>query len=64
MHSKNQFPPLMILRRYLKLIIKFCDKENLMDVAIEELHNQNYPFKIELVPINFPKPNLLIMTVE
>jgi len=44
--------------------MKFCDKENLMDAAIEELHNQNYPFKIELVPINFPKPNLLRMIVE
>jgi len=63
MHFKNQFPPLMILRRYLKLIIAFCDKENLMDVAIEELSHQNYPFKIEFVPINFPNPNMLIMTI-
>lgn len=64
MNSKNQFPPLMILRRYLKLIIEFCDTKNLMDVYIEELRNQKYPFNIELVPVNFPKPNLLKMTME
>ena len=64
MNSKNQFPPLMILRRYLKLIIEFCDKENFMESSIEELRNQNYPFNIELVPLNFPKPNLLKMVME
>jgi hypothetical protein len=64
MHSKNLFPSLMILRRYLKLIIEFCDKENLMDGPIEDLRNQNYPFNIEYVPVSFPKPNLLRMTME
>ena len=64
MHSKDQFPPLMILRRYLKLIIEFCDTRNLMDSPIENLRNQNYPFNIELVPVSFPKPNLLEMTME
>jgi hypothetical protein len=35
-----------------------------IDALIEELRNQNYPFNIELVPINFPRPNLLKMTME
>jgi len=64
MASNGQFPPLMILRRYLKLIIEFCDKENLMGISVEDLKNQNYPFNIESVPVSFPKPNLLVMTVE
>jgi hypothetical protein len=64
MNSKNQFPPLMTLRRYLKLIIEFCNKENLLDSPIEKLRNQNYPFNIELVPIKFPKPNQLKMIME
>ena len=63
MNSKDQFPPLMILRRYLKLIIEFCDKDNLMDAAVEDLSNQNYPFNIELVPVNYPKPSTLKMVV-
>ncbi len=61
-NSKGMFPPLMILRRYLKLIIEFCIQENLMDSSVEDLRNHNYPFNIELVPIYFPKPNLLKMT--
>lgn len=64
MNSKNQFPPLMILRRYLKLIIEFCDKENLMEKPVEELRDQNYPFKIKFVPVNFPQPNLLKMVIK
>jgi len=61
MDSKNLFPPLMILRRYLKLIVEFCIKENLMSLPIENLRNKNYPFNIELVPVSYPKPNLLKM---
>jgi hypothetical protein len=64
MESREQFPPLMILRRYLKLILEFCVRENLMDSLIEDLRNKNYPFKIEYVPVSFPKPNLLRMTME
>jgi hypothetical protein len=62
MNSKGMFPPLMILRRYLKLIFEFCIQENLMDSFVEDLRNQNYPFNVELAPIDFPKPNLLKMT--
>lgn len=64
MNAKNQFPPLMILRRYLKLIIEFCEKENLMDSHIDEIRDQNYPFNIELVPLKFPKPNVLRLIIE
>ncbi|MDT8334441.1 MAG: HNH endonuclease [Desulfurivibrionaceae bacterium] len=64
MNLKNQFPPLMILRRYLKLIIEYCDNQNLMDFPIEELRNKNYPFNIEFVPVNFPKPSQLKMVME
>ncbi len=64
MVSKRQFPPLMILRRYLKLIIEFCENENLMGVSVEDLENRNYPFNIQYVPVSFPEPNLLIITME
>lgn len=63
MNSKNQFPLLMILRRYLKLIIEFCYKEDLVDLEIRDLQKQKYPFKIEYVPINFPNPILLKMII-
>ena len=64
MKSREQFPPLMVLRRYLKLIVEFCVRENLMDFFAEDLRNQDYPFKIEYIPVSFPKPSLLRITME
>jgi len=63
MKSKDTFPPLMILRRYLKLIILFCLENNLMDLKVEDLQSQNLPFKLEFIPINYPKPSELILHV-
>jgi hypothetical protein len=59
MTYKNDFPALMILRRYLKLIIQFCIQENLMEKNTEDLKGELYPFKLEYIPVNFPKPSEL-----
>ena len=64
MESKNQFPPLMILRRYLKLIIIYCLENDLMDLKIEEVNKQSHPFKVAYIPISYPKPSELILNVE
>ena len=61
MLSKGNFPALMILRRYLKLIIQYCIDENLMEKHIEELKGQEYPFKLECIPITFPPPSELVL---
>lgn len=64
MGCKNTFPPLMILRRYLKLVINYCIENNLMECAVEDLKNQNFPFKLEHIPVSYPKPYELILVVE
>jgi hypothetical protein len=64
MAYKHSFPPLMILRRYLKLVIMYCLDNNLMDCSTEELQNQGHPFCISHIPVNFPKPNELILIAE
>ena len=64
MHCKNTFPPLMILRRYLKLVIIYCIENNLMEYPVEDLKNQKLPFDIEHVPVSYPKPCELILIVE
>lgn len=53
---RGQFLPLMIIRRYLKLIYTYCGENQLLDKKIEELKEMELPFKIELIPKNFPKP--------
>ncbi len=64
MSYKDTFPPLMILRRYLKLVINYCIENSLMECTVEYLENQNLPFKIEYIPESYPKPYKLILVAE
>ncbi len=63
MNFRGQFLPLMIIRRYLKLTFNYCNENGLLDKQIEELKDLQLPFRIDLLPINFPKPNELILNI-
>ncbi len=64
MTYKKIFPPLLILRRYLKLAINYCLDEGLMEFSIEELRQRRLPFSIEHVPLSYPKPSELKLMAE
>jgi hypothetical protein len=64
MNFRGEFLPLMIIRRYLKLIFNYCIENQLIDKNIEDLKGLELPFKIELLPTSFPKPNKLVLNVE
>lgn len=64
MAYRGEFLPLMIIRRYLKLTFKYCNENGLLDKKIEKLKDLELPFKIELLPTNFPKPNELKLNTE
>jgi hypothetical protein len=64
MNFRGQFLPLMIIRRYLKLIFNYCDENGLLDRKIEDLKEMKLPFKVELLPTNYPIPNELIMNID
>jgi len=64
MNFRGQFLPLMIIRRYLKLTYNYCNKYGLLEKKIEELKRMELPFKIDLLPTNYPNPNELILIVE
>lgn len=64
MKLRGQFLPLMIIRRYLKLTYSYCNEKGLLDKKINELKDLELPFKIDLLPINFPSPNELILNIE
>lgn len=64
MTGKGQFLPLMIIRRYLKLTFNYCDENELLDKRIEDLSEIELPFRIDLLPINFPNPPELILSVS
>jgi hypothetical protein len=61
---RGQFLPLMIIRRYLKLTFNYCNQNGLLDKKIEELKDLELPFRIDLLPTNFPKPNELKLNIE
>ncbi|MGC8641062.1 MAG: HNH endonuclease [Isosphaeraceae bacterium] len=61
MGERDQFPPLLLLRRYLKLAIEMSRERNLLDVAIAE--TQDLPFSLSAVPRTFPSPGQLCLWV-
>ncbi|MBN7810290.1 HNH endonuclease [Algoriphagus sp. H41] len=64
MAYRGTFLPLMIIRRYLKLTFQYCKKHDLLDRKIEELSSMELPFKVDLLPTSFPKPDVLVLVVS
>jgi len=64
MDHKNAFPPLMVLRRYLKLVVVYCIENNLMESFVNEIKDQKHPFNIEFIPVSYPKPSELVLIAE
>ncbi len=55
--ERNQFPPVLLLRRYLKLAIEICRERNLMDTLIVEA--PELPFRLSSIPWLYPAPSQL-----
>jgi len=64
MNLREQFLPLMIIRRYLKLTFNYCIENDLIDKKIDELKDMELPFKINLLPTNYPNPSELTLNIE
>lgn len=64
MYSKNQFLPLMIIRRYLKLVYSYCLQNNLLESKISDLDELELPFNIVELPTNFPRPTELVLNIN
>lgn len=54
MNKKEKFPPILLLRRYLKIIAKYCEDREIMDMSLEEVKELNLPFCIKNLPTEFP----------
>ena len=53
----GKFPPLLLLRRYLKLAIEHCKRKDILTVAVEEADVA--PFSLRAIPHTFPPPAAL-----
>ena len=61
--ARGVFPPLLLLRRYLKLAIRYCRENALMDEPLQSEVARGLPFSLESVPHEFPHPRDLILHV-
>lgn len=61
---KEHFPPLMLLRRFLKLVIMYCTENELMGLTLDEASKLDLPFRLDMVPHKYPQPPKMKLFVE
>lgn len=50
---RNTFPPLMVLRRYTKLVTIFYSKKDMLDVKLSSVP-ADFPIQVTRLPLSFP----------
>ncbi len=56
---KNRFPSILVFRRYLKLVARYCEEANLMDTPWEDVCNTLLPFDKRSIRVKWPKLSAL-----
>jgi len=54
MTSKQRFPPLLVLRRYIKIVAGYCESHDLMERELADVAKLDLPFDLALLPYQFP----------
>ena len=54
MATKGTFPAVLLLRRYLKLVIRYCEAHDLLQVSMSDIATHKTPFDLMLLPHQFP----------
>jgi hypothetical protein len=63
MEQRGAFLPLMVIRRYLKLMYAYSENLQLLDSSLDNTELDVLPFKTNLIPVSYPQPCKLILTV-
>ena len=59
--ERNEFPPVLLLRRYLKIAIEISHKRNLMDAPLAD--TPELPFSLSAIPQVYPPPDQIRLWV-
>jgi len=59
--DRGEFPPLLLLRRYLKLAIQHCTVHGLLRVPLADAADLALPFSVAAIPGSFPPPSDLVL---
>ena len=54
MQAKRMFPAVLLLRRYLKIVARYCEQAHLMEMGLREACTQNLQFDLALLPYEYP----------
>lgn len=60
--TRQQFPPLLLLRRYLKMAIEYATKQGLLGTELAAL--PELPFSLRAIPLSFPDPGELKLWIQ
>lgn len=60
---KNNFPSVLLLRRYMKLVARYCETHGLLDTPLADVTSRRLPFALELLPYTFPDLNSVVLWV-
>ncbi len=63
MFSKGMFPSILLLRRYLKIVARYCDENGFLDEGLETVFGQTLPFDLAILPYEYPPLKDLILWV-
>jgi hypothetical protein len=58
---REPFPPLLLLRRYLKIRVEHCEQHELMSAPLD--WEGDLPFRVSAIPHDFPPPKDLVLWV-
>lgn len=59
--ERGQFPSIMVLRRYLKLVFQYCQEQDIMNQPWEEVDDSTFPFRLSEIPLKYPKSSELTL---
>ena len=55
MTTRGCFPPILLLRRYVKIVARYCEEHGCLDVALDRLDDEGaMPFDVCMLPTRFP----------
>jgi hypothetical protein len=54
MQSLASFPSILLLRRYIKIVSRYCEQYGCMDGELSVLDNLDLPFDLRLLPVDLP----------
>ena len=64
LESKGWRPSILLLRRYIKLVARYCEENCLLDMPLIELEQQELPFDIMALPYKIDDLENLTLWVE